>query len=125
MRKLTIGVYVIYVLIITYLSLTPVEHKVSESTWDKSSHFIAYLILFIIVKKVHTRSNYLSCAIICFIYSFILECIQYFIPNRCFEVLDMLANALGTSLGVAIYYLLIERLFQQQVLNSIRAYKVK
>ncbi len=127
MRKLIIGIYVLYVLIITYLSLTPTEHKVLENLnlWDKASHFIAYMILFIIVKKVHTKSNYLTCAIICFVYSFILECIQYFVPNRYFDVLDMLANALGMVLGMAIYYLFIERLFQQQVLNSIRAYKVK
>ncbi len=72
MRKLIIGIYVLYVLIITYLSLTPIEHKVSEGLSDKSSHFIAYLVFFIIVKKVHTKSNYLRCAIICFIYSFIL-----------------------------------------------------
>jgi len=110
MKKLIIGIYVLYVLIITYLSLTPIEHKVvSERLWDKASHFLAYLILFIIVKKVHTKSSYLTCAIICFVYSFILECIQYFIPNRYFDVLDMLANALGTALGVVIYNLLIEK----------------
>ncbi len=127
MRKLTIGIYVLYILIITYLSLTPTEHKVLESLnlWDKASHFIAYMILFIIVKKVHTKSNYLTCAIICFVYSFILECIQHFIPNRYFDILDLLANALGAVLGVIIYYLLIEKFFQQESKNNIAALKMK
>ena len=111
-RKLIICFYVLYVLMITYLSLTPIEHKVSESIWDKASHFIAYFILFIIAKKVHTKSNYLTCAIICCIYSFIIECIQYFIPNRYFEGIDMLANAFGIFLGVIIYKLFIEKYFE-------------
>ncbi len=97
---------------ITYLSLTPVEHEVSESIWDKASHFIGYLILFIIAKKVHTKSNYLTCAIICCIYSFIIECIQYFIPARAFEGLDMVASSSGIFLGVIIYKLFIEKYFE-------------
>ncbi len=112
MRKLIIGFYVLYGLIITYFSLTPIEHKVSESIWDKASHFIAYLILFIIAKKVLTKFNYLTCAIICCIYSFSIECIQYFIPNRHFEGIDMLANVLGICLGVIIYKLFIEKYFE-------------
>ncbi len=112
MRKLIICFYVLYVLMITYFSLTPIEHKVSESIWDKASHFIAYLILFIIAKKVHTKFNYLTCGIICCIYSFSIECIQYFIPDRAFEGLDMIASSLGIFLGVIIYKLFIEKYFE-------------
>ncbi len=112
MRKLIICFYALYVLMVTYFSLTPVEHKVSESIWDKASHFIAYLILFIIAKKVHPKFNYLTCAIICCIYSFIIECIQYFIPDRAFEGLDMIASSLGIFLGVIIYKLFIEKYFE-------------
>ena len=114
MRKLIIGFYVIYVFIITYFSLTPIEHKISVSIWDKASHFTAYLFLFMFVKKVHVRFNYLICVIICCSYSFIIECIQYFIPNRMFDILDMLANVLGTILGVVLYYLIIEKCFNKR-----------
>jgi VanZ family protein len=112
MRKLATGFYVLYLLMITYFSLTPIEHEVTESIWDKASHFIAYLILFIIAKKVHTKFNYLTCAIICCIYAFGIECIQYFIPNRDFEGLDMIASSLGIFLGVIIYKLFIEKCFE-------------
>ncbi len=120
MRKLIICFYVLYVLMITYFSLTPIEPKiytsikdiVSTSKVDEISHFTGYLILFVIAKKVHTKSNYLTCAIICCIYSFSIECIQYFIPNRDFEGIDMLANALGICLGVIIYKLFIEKYFE-------------
>ena len=97
---------------ITYLSLALMEHKITKGIWDKPSHFIAYLILFIIVKKVHAKSYYLTCAIACFAYSFIIECIQCFIPTRCFDGLDLIANSLGIFLGIAIYRLLIERNFE-------------
>ncbi len=119
MRKLIICFYVLYVLMITsllltptYFSLTLIEHKVSESIGGNGSHFIAYFILFIIAKKVHTKFNYLTCAIICCIYSFSIECIQYFIPNRNFAGLDMIASLLGIFLGVIIYKLFIEKYFE-------------
>lgn len=100
--------------------LTQTEHNVFEriSDRDKPSHFIAYLILFIFAKKTHTKSNYLTCAIMCCMYSFIMECIQYFIPNRYFDGLDMLANALGTALGIIIYSLLIEKRLNQSEIKG-------
>jgi len=113
MRKLIIWFYVFYVFNITYFSLTPIEHKISESIWDKAAHFTAYLFLVMIVKKVHVRFNYLTCLVICCSYSFIIEFIQYFIPNRQFDILDMLANVLGAVLGVILYYFIIERYFNK------------
>ncbi|WP_096895856.1 VanZ family protein [Candidatus Scalindua japonica] len=113
MRKLLISFYVLYLLILTYFFLTPVQYKVSESIWDKLPHFTAYLLLVILIKKVHFRLNYLICIIICCIYSFFIECIQYLIPNRNFDILDMLANLLGTIVGVMIYYFIINKHFNR------------
>ena len=112
MRRLILCFYVLYVLLIAYFSLIPIEHEIFKGIDDKWSHFVTYLILFIIAKKVHTKSNYLTCAITCFIYSFSIECIQYFIPNRYFEGLDLIANSLGIFLGIVIYRLLIEKYFE-------------
>ena len=111
MRKLIIGFYILYVLVITYFSLTPIEHKISESIWDKAAHFTAYLFLVMFVRRVHIKFSYLTCVITCFSYSFVIECIQYYIPNRQFELLDMLANLLGAIPGVVIYYLITEKCF--------------
>ena len=111
MRKVILGFYVFYILIITYFSLTPLEHKIPVNVWDKASHFTAYLFLVMFVRRVHIRFSYLTCVITCFSYSFVIECIQYFIPNRQFELLDMLANLLGAILGVVIYYLITEKCF--------------
>ncbi len=109
MRKLIFGFYILYVFIITYFSLTPIEHKISESTWDKASHFVAYMLLYMFIRNVHIRFNYLTCVVLCCSYSFIIECIQYFVPGRMFDLLDMLANVLGTLLGMILYYLIIEK----------------
>ena len=111
MRKLIIGFYVLYIFIITYFSLTPLEHKMPVNVWDKAAHFISYLFLAMFVRRVHIRFSYLTCVITCCSYSFVIECIQYFIPNRQFELLDMLANLLGAILGVVIYYLITEKCF--------------
>jgi VanZ family protein len=113
MRKLIICLYVIYIIIISYLSLTPVEHKISLGiwSWDKAAHFTAYLLLAILVKRVHLEFSYLICVVTCTSYSFAIECIQYFIPNRMFDIFDILANLLGAILGAFLYYLIIERCF--------------
>ena len=111
MKKLIICFYILYVLIITYFSLTPIEHKIPVKVWDKASHFTAYLFLVLFVRRVHIRFSYLTCVITCFSYSFVIECIQYYIPNRQFELLDMLAILLGAILGVVIYYLITEKYF--------------
>ncbi len=120
MKRLVICLYILYVFLITYFSLTPLEHKISESIWDKAAHFTAYLFLVMVVKRVHIRFGYLTCVISCCSYSFIIECIQYFIPNRRFEFLDMLANVLGTVLGVIIYYLIIEKSFNKKSGATVR-----
>ena len=114
MRKLIFCYYIFYVLIITYYSLTPEENIISENVWDKALHFFTYLFLVILIKNVHTRLSYLSCLLICCNYSFIIECFQYYIPNRQLDVLDMLANLLGTLLGLIIYYLIIEKFFNKR-----------
>ena len=112
MRKLILCFYVLYVLLIAYFSLIPKEHEILKGIGDKWVHFVTYLILFIIAKRVHAKSNYLTCAIACFMYSLIIECIQYFVPNRYFEGLDLVANCLGVFLGIVIYRLLIEKYFE-------------
>jgi VanZ family protein len=114
MRKLIICYYVIYVLFLTYYSLTPQENIFSENLWDKALHFFAYVFLVILIKNVHIRLSYFSCLLICCNYSFIIECIQYYIPNRQLDVLDMLANLLGTVLGLIIYYLIVEKFFNKR-----------
>ncbi|MHC4268564.1 MAG: VanZ family protein [Planctomycetota bacterium] len=114
MRKIIICYYVIYVLIITYYSLTPIENIISDNLWDKVSHFFTYLILVILIKNVHIRLSYLTCILICCNYSFITECIQYYIPDRQLDVFDILANLLGTLLGVIINYLIIEKFFDKR-----------
>jgi VanZ family protein len=111
MIKLIICFYVLYIFIITYFSLTPLEHKIPVNVWDKASHFTAYLFLVMFVRRVHIKFSYITCVITCFSYSFVIECIQYYIPNRQFELLDMLANLLGAILGVVIYCLVTEKCF--------------
>ncbi len=114
MRKTTICLYILYVLIITYFLLTPEQNIISVNLWDKALHFFAYLFLIIFVINVHVRFGYFTCVLMCCGYSFIIECIQHFIPNRQFDILDMLANLLGTVLGVIIYYLVIEKSFDKR-----------
>jgi VanZ family protein len=41
------------------------------------------------------------------LFSFLIECVQYFIPYRSFSMLDMLANFFGLVLGIGLGWLLL------------------
>jgi len=75
----------------------------------QSSTFNCLSVSCMFVRKVHKRFNYLTCVVICCGYSFVIECIQYFMPDRMFDLLDMLANILGPLLGMVLYYLIIDK----------------
>jgi VanZ family protein len=88
-------IYLTYIIYLSYLSLKSV--KVSEPPFphfDKVAHFIAHSILtflFLInwneFKKAFLQSLFIGVAI---------EIAQYFLPYRSFDLLDMLANCLGS-----------------------------
>ncbi|MBR9999833.1 MAG: VanZ family protein [Cyclobacteriaceae bacterium] len=43
--------------------------------------------------------------ILSFLYGFLIEILQYFIPERSFEIFDLIANFIGILLGTLIFYL--------------------
>ncbi|WP_411894295.1 VanZ family protein [Winogradskyella sp. A2] len=74
---------------------------------DKILHFVAYFILAIIwityVKPLQSKATYNKVLIATVALGTLLEVLQLVLnPNRSFDVLDMLANALGAFIGTLI-----------------------
>lgn len=87
---------------ITYLSLTPTNSV--DLGNDKVGHFVAYSVLTmnlgIIVHPV--RKKILLAGLFAFIYGGLMEFGQYFVPGRVVSFYDLLANATGVLIGLAI-----------------------
>lgn len=91
----------------------PLRHtgEVLIPNLDKVAHFILYGGLgFLMALWIGTGKSTLSAAmfamIICVIYAFLDEGLQYFIPTRNASFLDWLADVLGAFFGVVLYILL-------------------
>lgn len=109
----------IWAIIVLYLSASAVPQlNLNFALADKVNHFAAYALLSVLMcwgiwqtKKVFERKVLLAVLIISSTYGILMEIMQYlFFPNRYFDYGDMLANILGSILGIIIiriYYLFI------------------
>lgn len=107
-----------WALLIISLSLTPGKNMPELSVWniitfDKVAHAFVYCIFVLLavigLKKQHSymklRFNALFYAFLAgFLLSFIIELIQIYVPGRSFELLDIVANTFGCSMGLVLFY---------------------
>ena len=86
---------------------------------DKVGHMIFYMILSILLlwgnqsrEKSWNKRNAFILVTICAFYGLLLEIMQYaFFPSRYFEVLDIIANIIGSFTGLYLYkYFFIKKL---------------
>jgi VanZ family protein len=109
-KKLTIVFTWTWVLIILVLYLMsgkaiPQFSFSSLFQLDKLVHFTLFFVLsWLLVKSFTIQTSYPSLKVntiskaffLSFIYGFTLEFLQYFVPDRNFDVLDIVANTAGT-----------------------------
>jgi len=109
-KKITIAFTWTWVLIILVLYLMsgkaiPQFSFSSLFQIDKLVHFTLFFVLsWLLVKSFNIQTSYPSLKInsirkaflISFLYGFTLECLQYFVPDRNFDLLDIVANTAGT-----------------------------
>ncbi len=76
----------------------------------KSTHFTIYLILGLLVFNLYkdlwgiTPTSVIFAIILCFVYSITDEIHQLFVAGRSGEILDILIDTAGASIGILIYY---------------------
>ena len=94
-------------LLIGYLSMSADPTKGIDINFsDKIGHFVAYAILVTTLlwgaykNQELTRTNIGKIVLFSVFYGALLEGIQYYLPHRYFEVLDLIANTLGSFLGI-------------------------
>lgn len=88
------------------LSLLPQPPGVFELASDKLWHALAYLVLYLSGQLAdHRHSRYLTRFVLLLGFSLLIEGLQHFVPNREFSLLDVVANAAGLGVGMAVCWL--------------------
>jgi glycopeptide antibiotics resistance protein len=99
-RKLQFGILLAAFM---WLGTINVAAKTDVQFNDLLLHGIGYLIAVISAFIAYPRLNrFWHWLLFLFAYSFLIECIQYFLPWRSFSVLDLLANGSGVIAGYLI-----------------------
>jgi len=106
MIKLFQILFFICLLTIEYLATTSTSITIVENSWDKANHFIAFFVLYILLDygfKIFTTFGKVS---LLMIFAIQIEIVQYFIPNRYFSILDVVADVIGIviAIGVMAFY---------------------
>lgn len=88
--------------IIEYLALTPQHIEIIESFWDKQNHFVAFLVLYLLLGMAYRDFSTAKKTAVMALIAFQIEITQYFIPGRFFSLLDIAADGVGVILGIIV-----------------------
>jgi VanZ family protein len=97
-----------WLLLITYLFLLPgssfrTDDWMSKVQLDKWIHIFFFLVLVLLWSKglkLGNRSELAGLVAVCAVYGIMIEIIQFrFVPNRSFDLLDIVADVLGAIAG--------------------------
>ena len=99
-----ISKYTFYICIIAveYLATTTKEIAVVQNSWDKANHFVAFMVLFVLLSFGYKHLNLTKKVMILLVFAVQIEIVQYFIPCRSFSLLDIFADMVGVGIGYVI-----------------------
>ena len=86
----------INLVVISYLATTSLEIAVVSSIFDKVNHFVAFLVLSLLLDFSFPHSRFNTTKIYSLLmYGCLIEIIQHFLPHRMFSLFDIAADSLG------------------------------
>ena len=99
-----ISKYLFYICIIAvqYLATTTREIEVVQNSWDKANHFVAFMVLFVLLSFGYKYLNLAKKIMILSLFAVQIEIVQYFIPCRSFSLLDIFADMVGVGIGYVV-----------------------
>lgn len=102
LSKISAALFFIFLISIEYLALTPAQIKLVENSWDKANHFIAFAALYVTLHFGFSRLNLSTKVAILLAYGIQIEIMQSFVPNRYFNLLDVVADGIGIVFGILV-----------------------
>ena len=92
--------FIICLVAIEYLATTTMHIKPIENSWDKANHFVAFFVLFVLLKSSHFNIKTVLVVVLLLLFGIQIEVVQYFIPMREFSTLDIIADGIGIFMGI-------------------------
>jgi len=102
MTKLCQLLFFICLISIEYLATTTISIPAIDNSWDKANHFVAFFVLYILLYSGFKIFTTLGKVSLLLIFALQIEIVQYFIPNRYFSLLDILADGIGILLAIGV-----------------------
>lgn len=100
---------------ITVFSLLPAQAALSTGSWDKLEHGASYAILALLARTAWPPQQTRTIALICILFGSAIEAGQFFSPGRHADLWDILANGIGTGLGLFFHWIWHQRLHSRPV----------
>ena len=97
LKKFTIIAF--YILIFVLAIIPPSEGQISFPYLDKLIHFLAFFIISVGTFYAFQVTEIFRCFLLIACFGICIEVIQYFIPYRSFEILDIIADIIGALIG--------------------------
>jgi VanZ family protein len=98
--------FFILLVIYVFLGVVKIPADGPLSFNDLLMHCIGYIVLMCsIFLAFPLKNKAIKFLTLLFIFSFLIECIQYFLPYRSFSLMDMLANSMGLLIGLGLAWL--------------------
>lgn len=86
--------------LVSWLALSPAPPPALDSGWDKLNHFGAFAVLTVTACVAYVSRWKVAAALLG--YGVFIECVQSLIPSRTAEAADVLADAVGIGIGLAV-----------------------
>ena len=94
--------FFICIVAIEYLATTTLEIKPVQNSWDKANHFIAFMTLYVTLSLGYPKLEVVKKVMILLAFGLQIELVQYFLPNREFSLLDVVADGVGIFIGMIV-----------------------
>ncbi len=104
-REAARKILAMYSLFVILVSILPIkEPHIKEFTFDKIIHFFIYFIMTYFCILSFSSSRYLMSFLYALFLGIFIEIVQYFLPYRSFDFKDIIANSLGSIVGIFLFW---------------------
>lgn len=85
---------------IEYLATTTQSIAIVENMWDKSNHFVAFFVLYLLLANAYPNFSVRTNALLLLVFALQIEIVQHFIEGRYASFADIVADGIGIALGI-------------------------
>ncbi len=90
---------------IEYLATTSRHLGINEQFSDKTNHFLAFFVLYILLSLSYEKLSTLKAFALLLLFGLQIEIVQHFLPARHFSLLDVVADMVGICIGIVSFYI--------------------